>query len=125
MHAVAESGEIPPGNEKGNTAWSLRRAPAKPEIRLTPGKGVEDLTCSVEDLVDQVVKSSKVPAAHTSQHLQHQPTVQICQTCVCSPQVVAFIKGTRTQPQCGFSHKVLTILNESGAPYEVVGSALV
>ena len=60
MHAVAESGEIPPGNEKGNTAWSLRRAPPKPEIRLTPGKGVDDLTCSVVDLVDQVVKSSKV-----------------------------------------------------------------
>ena len=41
-----------------------------------------------------------------------------------SPQVVAFIKGTRTQPQCGFSHKVLTILNEAGAPYEVVRTFL-
>lgn len=27
-------------------------------------------------------------------------------------QVVAFVKGTRTQPQCGFSHQVLTILTE-------------
>lgn len=27
-------------------------------------------------------------------------------------QVVAFIKGTRTSPQCGFSYKVLTLLNE-------------
>ena len=27
-------------------------------------------------------------------------------------QVVAFVKGTRTQPQCGFSYKVLTILQE-------------
>ena len=35
-------------------------------------------------------------------------------------QVVAFVKGTRTQPQCGFSHKVLSILNEVRAPYEVV-----
>jgi hypothetical protein len=33
---------------------------AKPEIRLTPGKGLQDLTCSVEDLVDQVVKGCKV-----------------------------------------------------------------
>lgn len=33
---------------------------AKPEIRLTPGKGLDDLTCSVEDLIDQVVKTCKV-----------------------------------------------------------------
>lgn len=25
---------------------------------------------------------------------------------------MAFVKGTRTQPQCGFSHQVLTILTE-------------
>ena len=35
-------------------------------------------------------------------------------------QVVAFIKGTRTQPQCGFSFKVLTLLNEARTDYEVV-----
>lgn len=35
-------------------------------------------------------------------------------------QVVAFIKGTRTQPQCGFSHRVMTLLNELRANYEVV-----
>jgi Grx4 family monothiol glutaredoxin len=35
-------------------------------------------------------------------------------------QVVAFIKGTRSQPQCGFSHKMLTILNDSRTDYEVV-----
>ncbi len=41
---------------------------------------------------------------------------------LCSPrlQVVAFIKGTRTQPQCGFSHKMLTLLNTLKAEYEVV-----
>ena len=33
---------------------------AKAEIRLTPGKGLQDLTCSVEELVDQVVKGCKV-----------------------------------------------------------------
>lgn len=26
--------------------------------------------------------------------------------------MVAFVKGTRTQPQCGFSYKVLTLLQE-------------
>lgn len=35
-------------------------------------------------------------------------------------QVVAFVKGTRFQPQCGFSHRVLTILNDIGADYDVV-----
>lgn len=35
-------------------------------------------------------------------------------------QVVAFVKGTRSQPQCGFSYKMLQILNESRADYEVV-----
>lgn len=94
QEAVAEAGAIPPGNASGQTLWQQRRPrAAKPEIRLTPGKGVQDLTCSVEDLVDQVVKTCKV---------------------------VAFVKGTRTQPQCGFSYKVLTILQESGADFEVV-----
>ena len=57
---MAENGEVPPGNAKGNTTWAIRRAMAKPEIKLTPGKGVQDLTCSIEDLLDQVVKSNKV-----------------------------------------------------------------
>ena len=34
--------------------------------------------------------------------------------------MVAFVKGTRTQPQCGFSYKVLSTLNELGADYEVL-----
>jgi Grx4 family monothiol glutaredoxin len=37
-----------------------------------------------------------------------------------SPQVVAFVKGTRSQPQCGFSHKMMQILNDSRTDYEVV-----
>ena len=58
--AVEQSGQVPPGNAKGNTDWSLRRSAPKPEIKLTPGKGLQDLTCSVEELVDQVVKTNKV-----------------------------------------------------------------
>eukprot|EP00884_Botryococcus_braunii_P017146 jgi/Botrbrau1/4114/Bobra.152_3s0061.1 len=86
-------GKVPPGNVTGNNEWKQKRAAARPEIKLTPGKGIEDLTCKVEDLIDSVVKDLKV---------------------------VAFVKGTRFQPQCGFSHKVLTILNEVGADYDVV-----
>ena len=40
----------------------------------------------------------------------------------CTMQVVAFVKGTRTQPQCGFSYKVLSILNESKVNFEVVSA---
>ena len=58
---MEETGSIPPGNAPGaNQGW-VRKAPrAKPELKLTPGKGLEDLTCSVEDLLDGVVKSNKV-----------------------------------------------------------------
>ncbi|KAL0037604.1 hypothetical protein WJX77_004510 [Trebouxia sp. C0004] len=92
--AVEANGAIPPGNAPGAQQQWVRKAPrAKPELKLTPGKGIQDLTCSVEDLLDSVVKSNKV---------------------------VAFIKGTRTQPQCGFSYKVLTMLNEARTDYEVI-----
>ena len=42
------------------------------------------------------------------------------QRCCALLQVVAFIKGTRQQPQCGFSFKVLSILNDNKADYEVI-----
>jgi glutaredoxin-related protein len=35
-------------------------------------------------------------------------------------QVVAFVKGTRTQPQCGFSYKMMQLLNDMKVEYEVV-----
>lgn len=35
-------------------------------------------------------------------------------------KVVAFVKGTRTEPQCGFSYKMLSILNDTKVDYEVV-----
>lgn len=67
--AVRQNGEVPPGNAKGNTTWATRRGAARPEIKLTPGKGLQDLSCSVEDLIDQVVKSNKV--SHTLHHPDH------------------------------------------------------
>lgn len=95
QEAVNSIGTIPPGNAPGETKWQQRRPrAAKQEIKLTPGKGIQDLTCSIEELVDQVVKTNKV---------------------------VIFLKGTRTEPACGFSYKALTILREvAGQDFEVV-----
>lgn len=53
-----ETGTIPPGNERGNDTWTPKK-PQKPEIKLTPGKGLDDLNCTVEELITQVVKSNK------------------------------------------------------------------
>lgn len=90
---VETTGEAPPGNKSGVTTWTGRKSrPAKPELKLTPGPHKE-LNIPLTELIDKVVK--EVP-------------------------VVAFIKGTRTAPQCGFSHRVLTILNENGVDFEVV-----
>eukprot|EP00195_Chlamydomonas_chlamydogama_P006123 CAMPEP_0202889656 /NCGR_PEP_ID=MMETSP1392-20130828/255_1 /ASSEMBLY_ACC=CAM_ASM_000868 /TAXON_ID=225041 /ORGANISM="Chlamydomonas chlamydogama, Strain SAG 11-48b" /LENGTH=281 /DNA_ID=CAMNT_0049573039 /DNA_START=49 /DNA_END=894 /DNA_ORIENTATION=+ len=90
--AVESTGTVPPGNMPGETKWQSRAArPLKKEIRLTAGKGITGIT--IEQLIDQVVKTNKV---------------------------VAFVKGTRTQPLCGFSHKLMTLLNETKADYEVV-----
>lgn len=61
--AVDATGKIPPGNAPGpaQTAWHSRRArKPKPELRLTPGKGLQDLTISLEELVQNVVQSYKV-----------------------------------------------------------------
>lgn len=95
QQAVEETGAIPPGNAPGEKKWQQRRKRmAKPEIKLTPGKGLDDLTCSIEDLIDQVVKTNRC---------------------------VAFVKGTRYEPACGFSYKVLSMLTEiSGQNFEVV-----
>lgn len=93
---VDATGAIPSGNAPGpeKEKWQpTRRVPVKQEIRLTSGKGAEDLTCDIKDLVDMVVKNERI---------------------------VAFVKGTRTQPQCGFSYQMLQTLNTMKAEYEVV-----
>lgn len=90
---INNDGNVPPGNVSGNTTWTARKArAAKPEIKLTPRPNTK-LNVPLETLIEKVVKD-------------------------CS--VVAFIKGTRTSPQCGFSHRVLTILNEHAVDYEVL-----
>ena len=96
QEAVTETGGIPPGNAgPDKDRWAPQRAAPtpKPEIRLTSGKGASDLTCSITDLIKMVVENERV---------------------------VAFIKGTRTQPQCGFSYELLNTLNGMKVDYQVV-----
>eukprot|EP00897_Mesotaenium_endlicherianum_P006428 jgi/Mesen1/5813/ME000293S04967 len=109
---IALAGKVPPGNESGNTTWTSKKVKrVKPELKLTPGAHVK-LNVPISELLDKVVKEC---------------------------EVVAFIKGTRGAPsgslvwdlekaicvvegdcQCGFSHRVLTILNEQRVDYETL-----
>lgn len=61
--AVHTTGRLPPGNAAG-PARELWQAPpprpAKQELRLTPGKGIQALTVSVRELIDGVVRAHKV-----------------------------------------------------------------
>lgn len=56
-----------------------------------------------------------VPGAGLSEELK-----TALDTFVSQNKVVAFIKGTREFPQCGFSHTVVQILNIMETPYETV-----
>ncbi|KAF5199852.1 Bifunctional monothiol glutaredoxin-s16 protein [Thalictrum thalictroides] len=89
---IAVTGKIPPGNESGNGIWVNRAPRKKPDIRLTPGRNVQ-LTVPLAELIDRLVKENKV---------------------------VAFIKGSRSAPLCGFSQKVVGILDSQGVDYESV-----
>ncbi|KAK7287444.1 hypothetical protein RIF29_00722 [Crotalaria pallida] len=90
---IKVSGKVPPGNESGNATWVPRQQPKKkPDLRLTPGRHVQ-LTVPLENLIDRLVKENKV---------------------------VAFIKGSRSAPQCGFSQRVVAILENGGVDYESV-----
>ncbi|MFS7997466.1 putative glutaredoxin, GIY-YIG endonuclease superfamily, Thioredoxin-like superfamily [Helianthus anomalus] len=89
---IEVTGKVPPGNEKGNTTW-VRQAPKKKsDLRITPGPNTK-LTVPLEELIDRMVKENKV---------------------------VAFIKGSRSAPQCGFSQRVVGILDSEGVDYESV-----
>ncbi|KAG1338025.1 monothiol glutaredoxin-S12, chloroplastic [Cocos nucifera] len=88
---IAATGKVPPGNETGNNTW-FRLPQRKPDLRLTPGRHVK-LTVPLEVLIDQLVKENKV---------------------------VAFIKGSRSAPQCGFSQRVVGILESHGVDFECV-----
>jgi hypothetical protein len=92
--AVATHGSVPVGNTPDCKDWTTRKArTGKAEIKLTSGKGLQDLTVPLATLIDAVVKQNKV---------------------------VAFIKGTRAAPECGFSKRLVLNLDETGVEYEVV-----
>jgi Grx4 family monothiol glutaredoxin len=99
--AVEEGGQVPPGNAPGGgVQWTgqARRAAgapaARPEIRLTAGKAID---VPIETLIAQVVRDHPV---------------------------VAFVKGTRREPQCGFSARLIAALDEAvpptGGEYQVL-----
>lgn len=89
---VKSTGKVPPGNESGNATWMRQPPRKKPDLRLTPGRHVQ-LTVPLEELIDKLVKENKV---------------------------VAFIKGSRSAPLCGFSQKVIGILESVGFDYESI-----
>ncbi|KAJ8533078.1 hypothetical protein K7X08_015967 [Anisodus acutangulus] len=89
---IAASGKVPPGNEPGNSTWVRQPPKKKADLRLTPGRHVQ-LTVPLEDLIDRLVKENKV---------------------------VAFIKGSRSAPQCGFSQRVVALLESEGVDYESI-----
>ncbi len=76
----------------GITIWTVKK-PRRVELDIlfTLGAHVK-LNVPIENLIDKIVKDCNV---------------------------VVFIKGTWTTP-CGFSHKVLTILNDLGMDYETL-----
>lgn len=89
---IKATGKVPPGNESGNITWVRQPPKKKADLRLKPGRNVQ-LTVPLEELIDQLVKENKV---------------------------VAFIKGSRTAPLCGFSQRVVQILESVGIDYESV-----
>ncbi|XP_022767762.1 bifunctional monothiol glutaredoxin-S16, chloroplastic [Durio zibethinus] len=89
---IQTTGKVPPGNESGNTTWVRQPPKKKADLRLTPGQHVQ-LTVPLEELIDKLVKENKV---------------------------VAFIKGSRSAPMCGFSQRVIAILESQGVDYESV-----
>jgi len=89
------AGALPPGNVTGNALWSERKkgSTGKGNLRLTDGKGgpVDDAALSV-----------------------------LCRETVDTHAIVCFIKGTRADPDCGFSHRVCAMLDELSLEYETV-----
>ena len=94
MEHVAASGGLPPGNAPGNKLFSERRArPSKACVRLSDGKDPE---MSAEALTEAIAR------------------------CVKDHKVVAFIKGTREEPDCGFSHRVVNVLHDLSIDFDTV-----
>ena len=91
---AATEGALPPGNTSGNALWTARKNRAsKPNLRLTKGDG--------DGVSDEDVS-------------------KLCGDAVQNHRVVAFIKGTRAEPECGFSHRMCAMLDELLVDYETI-----
>ena len=91
---AATEGALPPGNTSGNALWTARKNRAsKPNLRLTKGDG--------DGASDEDVS-------------------KLCGEAVRNHRVVAFIKGTRAEPECGFSHRMCAMLDELLVDYETI-----
>lgn len=94
MEHVETSGGLPPGNAPDNKLFSERRSrPSKACVRLTDGK------------------TPDISAKELSVAIQN---------CVSTHKILAFIKGTREEPDCGFSHRLVNVLNELCLDYDTV-----
>jgi len=148
--AVAASGSIPAGNTPEVKDWTTRKTRQskcgrplfaqalharhayalfcvciRSEIKLTSGKGLADLTVPLSTIIDNVVKQNKASfrpcrsmlawRAADAHGARAAPL-----TLPPLAQVVAFIKGTRVAPECGFSKRMILNLEECGVDYEVV-----
>jgi Grx4 family monothiol glutaredoxin len=89
------------GSTCAATPWSERKGrPAKGNIYLTDGGGGGD--------------------AGAAGAVADEKLLQLCRETVDAHAVVAFIKGTRKEPECGFSHRVCAMLDELLVDYETV-----
>jgi Grx4 family monothiol glutaredoxin len=89
------NGKLPPGNTPKNELWAdrKRRGPSKAGLRLTDGMK-EDVTFDeLKPKIQEAIEKHKI---------------------------VAFIKGTREEPECGYSHRVINALNSLLVDYETV-----
>lgn len=94
MEHVATSGGLPPGNAPGNKLFSERRArPSKACVRLSDGKDPEMSADALKEAIAECVRKHKI---------------------------VAFIKGTREEPDCGFSHRMVNVLNDLAVDFDTV-----
>lgn len=93
-HINENAGNLPPGNAQGNSLWAERKlSPVKDSFVLTDG-------------VAECVNDDEI--------------IKLCRKLVSSSRIVVFIKGSRENPECGFSHRVCMIMDELRVEYETV-----
>jgi Grx4 family monothiol glutaredoxin len=94
-HVTESGGSLPPGNTPKNELWADRkkRGPSKPSLRLTNGMTPDMSFDALKPKIQEAIDAHKI---------------------------VAFIKGTREEPECGYSHRVVNALNSLLVDFETV-----